>query len=235
MNAMFENELMKHGIMLTPVMKEQLHLYFQMLVEKNKVMNLTGITDEEGVYWKHFYDSTTVLFNQDLKDKKLCDVGSGAGFPGVVLAILEPSLQVTIVDSLNKRIVFLQELVKLLNLENVVCISARAEELSHDENYREHFDVATARAVARLPMLLELCSGFIKKDGFFIAMKGIQASDELLESKQAMHTLALQHVETLELELPVFLEQRIIYKFLKTSKLSSQYPRIFGKIKNKPL
>ncbi|MGL4662402.1 MAG: 16S rRNA (guanine(527)-N(7))-methyltransferase RsmG [Culicoidibacterales bacterium] len=235
MITMFEEELAKQNILLSSRMKEQLNLYFQILVEKNKVMNLTGITDEEGVYWKHFYDSATVLFNDDLKHKTLCDVGSGAGFPGVVLAILEPTLQVTIVDSLNKRILFLKELVAELGLNNVVCISARAEELAKDAKYREQFDVVTARAVARLPMLLELCSGFVKHAGMFIAMKSMQADDELNESKDAIRLLGFKHEKTITLELPVFLEHRVIYAFSKVTVLSQKYPRVFGQIKNKPL
>lgn len=231
----FKDELMKHNVELTSIMEEQLQQYFVMLVEKNKVMNLTGITDEEGVYWKHFYDSATLMFSHELSGQHLCDVGSGAGFPGIVLAILEPSLQVTIVDSLNKRILFLQELVAALKLTNVKCISARAEELSKEEDYREQFDIVTARAVARLPMLLELCSGFVKPTGFFIAMKSQQADDELKESTRAIQTLHFTHESTVELEIPRFKEQRIIYKFLKTAKLPIKYPRVFGQIKNKPL
>lgn len=233
--AEFVQQLAAKGIEATPKMMEQLKLYFQLLVEKNKVMNLTGITDESGVYWKHFYDSATLLFDTDVQGKTLCDVGSGAGFPGIVLAILEPTLQVTIVDSLNKRIVFLQELVQALQLTNVVCISARAEEISKDENYRECFDIVTARAVARLPMLLELCSGFVKKGGLFIAMKSMQADDELAESAKAIQTLAFNHKKTLELELPVFFDRRVIYQFEKVASLNMKYPRLFGQIKNKPL
>lgn len=231
----FKAELQKNNIELTSVMEEQLDLYFVMLVEKNKVMNLTGITDKEGVYWKHFFDSATLMFTHELAHKHLCDVGSGAGFPGIVLAILEPSLEVTIVDSLNKRIIFLQELVDALKLKNVTCISARAEELSKETNYREHFDIVTARAVARLPMLLEICSGFVKPGGFFIAMKSQQADDELKESVRAIQTLHFTHTDTTALEIPHFKEQRIIYKFLKTGKLPVKYPRVFGQIKNKPL
>lgn len=235
MSMIFAEELEKQGVVLTPLMEAQLETYFHFLAEKNKVMNLTGITDEQGVYWKHFYDSATLLFQHDLKHKTLCDVGSGAGFPGVVLAILEPTLEVTIVDSLNKRILFLNELVQKLELTNVTCISARAEELSRETMYREQFDIATARAVARLPMLLELCSGFVKPGGFFIAMKSMQADDELIESKKAIQALACIHEKTAELELPVFLERRVIYTFKKTAHLGMKYPRVFGQIKNKPL
>lgn len=235
MNQAFEQKLADQGIQLTQVMRKQLDSYFHILVEKNKVMNLTGITDEAGVYWKHFYDSATMLFHFDLKNKSLCDVGSGAGFPGVVLAILEPTIQVTIVDSLNKRIVFLQELIETLELKNVKCISARAEELAKEKVYREQFDVATARAVARLPMLLELCSGFVKPNGVFIAMKSVQADDELHESQKAIQALAFEHSKTVTLELPVFDESRVIYEFEKVGKLNPKYPRLFGQIKNKPL
>lgn len=235
MHKRFREQLAKQGIVLTSLMEEQLALYFHFLVEKNKVMNLTGITDEEGVYWKHFYDSATLLFNTDAKHKSLCDVGSGAGFPGIVIAILEPTVQVTIVDSLNKRILFLQELVEQLKISNVVCIHARAEELANTEMHREQYDIVTARAVARLPMLLELCAGFVKESGVFISMKSLQADDELIESKSAIQTLGFTHEETTKLELPVFGEHRVIYQFRKIRKLAVKYPRIFGQIKNKPL
>lgn len=235
MVALFEEQLAKQGIELTQTMKDQLQCYFKFLVEKNKVMNLTGITDEEGVYWKHFYDSATLLFNTQIQNKTLCDVGSGAGFPGVVIAIIEPTVQVTIVDSLNKRILFLQELVGTLNLTNVVCIHARAEELAHLQAHREQYDIVTARAVARLPMLLELCSGFVKQDGLFIAMKSVQADDELIESKSAIQTLGFTQDKTETLMLPIFNEHRVIYQFRKQRRLTSKYPRIFGQIKNKPL
>lgn len=235
MEQLFEQTLAKEGVELTPKMKEQLQLYFELLVEKNKVMNLTGITDKKGVYWKHFYDSATLLFHQDLAGKTLCDVGSGAGFPGIVLAILEPTLKVTIVDSLNKRILFLKELTQALGLKNVTCLSARAEELANDRTYREQFDVVTARAVARLPMLLELCSGFVKKDGYFVAMKSVQADEELSESTNALKALSLKHEETIRLTIPEYEEMRVIHTFLKITTLHTKYPRAFGQIKNKTL
>lgn len=235
MVVQFREQLAQHNVLLTEMMEEQLHAYFQFLVEKNKVMNLTGITDETGVYWKHFYDSATLLFNTDIKHKTLCDVGSGAGFPGVVLAILEPTVNVTIVDSLNKRILFLQQLIETLGLSNVTCIHARAEELANVSEYREQYDIVTARAVARLPMLLELCSGFVKQEGLFVAMKGVQADDELSESKDAIQTLGFTHANTITLELPIFNEYRVLYQFNKARKLGTKYPRTFGQIKNKPL
>ena len=167
----FIEELKKISVELTPEMLNQLELYYEMLIEYNKVMNLTGITEKEEVYLKHFYDSLTLNKIIDLKNvNTLCDLGSGAGFPGIVLKIVFPNIKITLVDSLNKRINFLNEVISKLGLKNIQTVSSRIEEYSllHEEEY----EVVTARAVAPLNILLELGSKLIKIDGYFIAMKG---------------------------------------------------------------
>ena len=163
----FYHILSSNGLELSAVQKEQLHTYFELLVEKNKVMNLTGITEENEVYEKHFYDSLLFSFDIDFSGKTLIDVGTGAGFPGLVLAICYPNLKVTLLEPLNKRCVFLSEVVTALGLQNVEIVNQRSEDYS--KNNREKFDYATARAVARLNMLLELVMPLVKVNGTFIA------------------------------------------------------------------
>ena len=165
----FIQEINKLGIQLTDEQLHQLDKYYQLLIEWNKVMNLTGITEEKEVYLKHFYDSLTIAKVIDLtKEKSLCDVGSGAGFPGMVLKIVFPNLKVTLVDSLNKRIKFLTEVAKELNLKDIALVHARAEDFA--KNNREKFDVVTARAVAPINVLLEYCLPLTKVGKYFIAL-----------------------------------------------------------------
>mgnify|MGYP004686378451 FL=1 len=167
----FIQEINKLGIQLTDEQLHQLDKYYQLLIEWNKVMNLTGITEEKEVYLKHFYDSLTIAKVIDLtKEKSLCDVGSGAGFPGMVLKIVFPNLKVTLVDSLNKRIKFLTEVANELNLKDIALVHARAEDFA--KNNREKFDVVTARAVAPINVLLEYCLPLTKVGKYFIALKG---------------------------------------------------------------
>ena len=168
---MFLEELKKLNLEPTELQLNQLHKYFELLVEYNKVMNLTGITEEEDVYLKHFYDSITLVRTVDLSSvNSLCDIGTGAGFPGMVLKIMYPELNVTLVDSLNKRIEFLKIVIKELGLNKIEAIHARAEEYANDN--REKYDIVTARAVASLNVLLEYSIPLVKVDGYFIAMKG---------------------------------------------------------------
>ena len=166
----FYQVLNENGLNLTDLQRDQLHTYFMMLVEKNKVMNLTGITEENEVYEKHFYDSLLFSFKLDFNKKTLIDVGTGAGFPGLVLAICYPNLKVTSLEPLAKRCNFLSEVVDELKLENVEIINKRAEDLA--KTHKEFYDYATARAVARLNILLELSIPLVKVNGSFIALKG---------------------------------------------------------------
>ena len=171
----FIKQLETKGITLTPQQVNQFKQYFKILVEWNEKMNLTAITDEEGVYLKHFYDSLTIAFDFDFTDQNIVDVGAGAGFPSVPLKIVYPELKITIVDSLTKRITFLNHLFKELNLSNCQAISARAEDYAKD--HRKKCDIVMARAVARLNILDELCLPLVKVGGYFLALKGLKATE----------------------------------------------------------
>lgn len=230
----FREEALKLGIEVNPKIEEQFKEYFSFLIEKNQVMNLTAITEEEEVYRKHFLDSLELL--QVLKDMPkytLCDVGSGAGFPSIPLAIVQDQVEVTIIDALNKRIGFLKELVQKLNLNNVEAIHSRAEDYAKIK--REAFNVVTARAVARLNILLELCLPLTKVGGLFLAMKGSSGDEELRESKKAIELLGGSISKTISFTLPDEQEQRQIIVIKKIKPTPAKYPRSFSKIKERAL
>ena len=230
----FREEVFKLDVKLTSTMEEQFKEYFAFLVEKNQVMNLTAITEEEEVYRKHFLDSLELL--QVLKDMPkytLCDVGSGAGFPSIPLAIVQDQVEVTIIDALNKRIGFLKELVQKLNVNNVEAIHSRAEDYAKIK--RESFDVVTARAVARLNVLSELCLPLTKVGGLFLAMKGSSGEEELRESKKAIELLGGSILKTISFTLPDEQEQRQIIVIKKIKPTPAKYPRSFSKIKERAL
>lgn len=230
----FSTALAEHGIILNEKQLEQYNRYWELLVEWNEKMNLTGITEKEDVYLKHFYDSLTLAFNFDMTDiSTMCDVGSGAGFPGIPLKIAFPHLKLTIVDSLNKRIVFLNTVVSELGLTDVNPVHARAEE--YIENNREKFDLSTARAVARLNMLAELCLPFVKLDGTFIAMKGASGTEELSEAAAGLKILGGKIREEIVMQLPEEESQRSIIIVDKVKATPKKYPRAFGQIKKRPL
>ena len=216
---------------------EQYHRYLLLLQEWNNKINLTAITEEDEVYLKHFYDSLTLArfidFNQP--NLKLCDVGSGAGFPSIPLKILFPEIEITIVDSLKKRIRFLEILVEELALENVHLVHARAEDFGQKDEFRSAFDVVTARAVARLSVLAEFCLPITKEKGIFAAMKGSQGADELEDSKKALKILGgrLQAIETFEL--PEDAGERSILLINKVKNTPKKYPRQAGIPNKKPL
>lgn len=170
----FEKELSKLGIVLTEKQKSQLEEFYKILIEENKKINLTRITEKEDVYLKHFYDSLTIVKVVDFsKINTLCDVGSGAGFPGIVLKIVFPNLKVVLIDSLQKRVNYLNRTIKSLGLENIKAIHTRSED------YKETFDLVVARAVARLDKLINWCSHLIGKNQLFVAMKA-NVDDELV-------------------------------------------------------
>lgn len=229
----FIEVLKEKGIILTDTQLQQFELYYQTLVEWNEKMNLTAITQKEDVYLKHFYDSLTISFDYDFKDQSLCDIGAGAGFPSIPLKIVYPDLKVTIVDSLTKRITFLKHLSQVLNLSDVEAISARAEEyaLSH----RESFDIVSARAVARLNILDELCLPLVKVGGYFITLKGLKAKEELAEARQGIVKLGGKVIKEVDFTLTDESDHRSNIYICKEKKTPIQYPRPFGKIKKKPL
>jgi len=229
----FIEELKKINIEPTQKQLEQLNRYYELIVEYNKVMNLTGITEKDQVYLKHFYDSLTIAKVIDLnKEENLCDIGTGAGFPGIVLKIIFPNLKITLIDSLNKRIEFLKIVIKELNLENIEAIHTRAEEYAK-ENI-EKFDVVTSRAVAPLNILLELSIPLLKINKYFISYKG-NISREIIESENALKQLDSKIDKIEEFELPKENSTRTIIKIIKINKTNKKYPRKFNEIKKKPL
>lgn len=228
----FIKQLETKGITLTPQQVNQFKQYFKILVEWNEKMNLTAITDEEGVYLKHFYDSLTIAFDFDFTDQNIVDVGAGAGFPSVPLKIVYPELKITIVDSLTKRITFLNHLFKELNLSNCQAISARAEDYAKD--HRQKCDIVMARAVARLNILDELCLPLVKVGGYFLALKGLKATEELEEAGKGIVLLGGQVEKSIDFTLTNDNHRsNIIIK--KVRDTSAKYPRMFGKIKKQPL
>lgn len=218
-------ELSKLNINITELQLQQLERYYELLIEYNKVMNLTGITLKEDVYLKHFYDSLTITKVIDLNNySTLCDVGTGAGFPGLVIKIIYPHLKVTLLDSLNKRLNFLNIVIKELNLKDITTIHTRVEE------YNKKFDITVARAVAPLNILLEYCIPITKVNGYFIAMKGKNE-----EAPNALLKLNSEIIETNSFLLPVENSNRTIIKIKKIKGTDKKYPRKYSEIKKNPL
>ena len=226
----FIEELKKIEIYPTDVQLQQLEKYYELLIEYNKKMNLTAITDKEDVYLKHFYDCLTISKIIDLnKENTLCDLGSGAGFPGLVLKIIYPHLSIILVDSLEKRIKFLKEVIKELNLHFIEAVHDRIEEYSVKNI--EEYDVVTARAVTNLSALLEMGSPLIKINKYFIAMKGNFNE----EYKNALKELKLKEESSIEFDLPKEGGHRTLIKIVKKEKTPSKYPRKYSEIKKKQL
>ena len=219
-------------INLNDEMMECFEKYYNNLILVNSYMNLTAITDYDEVYIKHFYDSLTILKAINKNNINLCDVGSGAGFPSIPLAIVRKDINVTIIDALNKRINFLNDLSKKLELDNVKAYHKRAEDYKEG---LEAFDVVTARAVARLNILAELCMPLVKVGGIFIAMKGKELVDELEEASSAINILGGKIRTVINLDLPNDSGKRAILVIEKIKNSPSKYPRSFAKIKEKPL
>lgn len=229
----FLEALKVQGIELSQRQLEQFEIYNEMLRTWNERMNLTNIVEKSEVYLKHFYDSLTLAFYHDLSSQSICDIGAGAGFPSIPLKIVYPNLKVTIVDSLNKRITFLNALIEALDLKNVQAINARAEE--YCEDHRESFDIVTARAVARFEILDELCLPLVKVGGYFIALKGASGQEEYLQAKNGIAKLGGQLKSSIDFRLPDHEDQRINFYIEKVKSTPRQYPRAFAKIKKSPL
>lgn len=208
-------------------------IYYDFLVSENEKYNLTSITDIDEVYVKHFYDSVYGLNYFDFNGKSLCDVGSGAGFPGIPLKLVNNKIKLTIIEPTQKRVNFLIELCKKLGLDDVEIICDRAEHAVL--NKRESFDFVCARAVSNLRVLLELTTPLLKVGGSFIAYKGSNYEEELVESKNALKALNLLVSNTYEYELPNELGKRCLIEVKKTKKTDLIYPREYAKIKKKPL
>lgn len=228
-------QLSTQGIELSEQQQRQFQTYYQMLVEWNEKMNLTSITEEHEVYLKHFYDSIAPSFYTDLtKELTICDIGAGAGFPSIPLKIIFPNLKVTIVDSLNKRINFLNQLAEALDLENVNFVHDRAETFGKGV-YRESYDIVTARAVARLSVLSELCLPLVKKGGQFIALKSSKGEEELEEARFGLGILGGKVRETISYELPEEAGERQMILIDKRSQTPKKYPRKPGTPNKSPL
>ncbi len=223
------------GLEFTEKQLEQFTKYYELLVETNKVMNLTAITEPEEVAVKHFIDSLLAYEEADFAGKTLADVGTGAGFPGVPLKIYCPSLKVTLIDSLGKRLKFLQQVIDELGLENITCEHLRAEDAGRDKRFREKFDLVTARAVARLSVLSEYCLPLVKKGGKFVALKGSKYAEEIAEGEAALKILGGKLLSSEPVKLPGLDDGRAIIKIAKTKPTPSQYPRKAGTPEKQPL
>lgn len=222
------------GIELSEKQKNQYQRYYELVVEWNQKINLTAITEEEEFYSKHFYDSISLAFFKDYSNvDNICDVGSGAGFPSIPLKILYPNLEVTIVDSLNKRIKFLNLLKDELELTNCNFIHARAEEIGQNRGYREKFEIVTARAVARLNVLSELCLPLVRKNGYFLSFKAQKAEEETKEALNAIKLLGGKLEKDLEFSIEG--EERHILEIRKAKETPNKYPRKVGTPNKKPL
>ena len=224
----FIKEVEKLNISVTKENLLSLARYKDLLVEYNKKFNLTAIKSDEEIYLKHFYDSLTLIKAYSLNGNlKLLDIGTGAGFPGIVLKIFYPDLELTLLDSNHKKIAFLEVVIKELNLKNVTCINSRAENLP--KTYREYFDIVTSRAVAHLRILLELSIPYLKVGGKLIAMKGL-SEEEIKESTKILEKLDSRIVDTIKFNLPIEGSNRSLVIIQKNKKTNEIYPRSYDKI-----
>lgn len=230
----FLEELKSIQVELSEKQLEQFRIYYEMLVEKNKVMNLTGITEWDEVLEKHFLDSISLIRAIDLnKELTVMDMGTGAGFPGIPLKIAFPKLKVTLADSLNKRVLFLQEVIDELGLEEIEAIHGRAEDLAQDKSYREQYDLSVSRAVANLSTLSEYCLPFVKIGGQFISYKSGECEEEVVASKSAVFLLGGKISDTIKFELGESGRSFIIIDKVKGT--PKTYPRKAGTPSKKPL
>lgn len=223
------------GIRLSQTQMLQFGRYFDLLTETNKVMNLTALTSPQDVAVKHYIDSLLCYDKALMQGKKVIDVGTGAGFPGIPLKIYDPSLQLILLDSLEKRLKFLQETVRQLKLADVRYEHRRAEDAGRDKNLRGKADIAVSRAVARLSVLTEYCLPLVKKNGFFIALKGSKYKEELIEGEKALHILGGRVTSVKEVELPGLNDGRAIIVIQKIKDTPAVYPRKAGLPGKNPL
>lgn len=232
----FYQVLIEHGITLTDKQKKQFETYFRLLVEWNEKINLTAITDKEEVYLKHFYDSIAPILQGYIDNSPLSilDIGAGAGFPSIPMKILYPEIDITIIDSLNKRINFLNILANELELSGVHFFHGRAEDFGQDKVFRAKFDIVTARAVARMQVLAELTIPFLKVNGRLIALKATAAEEELISAEKALKTLFSQVTVNKNYKLPNG-DDRNITIVSKKKETPNKYPRKAGTPNKKPL
>lgn len=229
----FSTNLKQANITLTNTQINQFIKYYELLTETNKVMNLTALTEPNDVAVKHFIDSL-LAYDPAMHNAAVTDVGTGAGFPGVPLKIFDPTIKLTLLDSLAKRLKFLDTLVVELGLQNVTTVHARAEDAGKDKNLREQFDFVTARAVARLNVLVEFCLPLVKVGGKFVAMKG-DAQDEIAEAENAIKLLGGKIAEIKNIKLPNLDDKRTLVIIEKIKTTPTKYPRKAGTATKEPL
>ena len=233
-NTLLFDETKKNGMELSDKQIAQFNLYYELLTAKNKVMNLTAITEYNDVVKKHFIDSMMISRVLDMKKiNSLCDVGTGAGFPGIPLKIVYPHLHLTLVDSVGKRVNFLSEVVEKLGLEDVEAIHSRTEDLAHNSKYREKYDLVTARAVASMNVLSEYCIPYAKIGGYFAAYKSGNIEEEIENAKNAVKTLGGKIEKTDVFE--IYEMGRSIVLIKKASSTPKMYPRKAGTPSKNPL
>lgn len=232
----FKNGLQQLHIALSEKQMEQFLQYYELLVEKNKVMNLTAITEFDEVVEKHFLDSVSLTQQLDLHQPlKVLDLGTGAGFPGIPLKIVFPELEITLMDSLNKRVLFLQDVISSLQLENIEAVHGRAEEAAKNKKYRESFDLCVSRAVANISTLSEYCLPFVKIGGSFISYKSSTIEDELEDGKKGIAILGGKVKDVYKFTLPDSELQRSFVIIEKEKKTPKAYPRKAGTPSKEPL
>lgn len=235
-NKKFILLLSELGIELSESQLEQFGTYYEVLIQRNTVMNLTAITEYREVVVKHFVDSLSLIKVIDVREPmKIIDIGTGAGFPGIPLKIAFPNLEIVLLDSLNKRVGFLNEVIELLHLDGIRTIHGRAEDYGRDKNYREQFDLCVSRAVAKLASLSEYCLPYVKVGGHFIPYKAGNIEEELKEAKKAIHVLGGSFLKTESFTLPDTDIERTLLVIKKDNKTSGTYPRNAGKPTKEPI
>lgn len=238
---MEQDELLREGlaafgICLSERQCEQFRIYKDTLLEYNQVMNLTAIEDEREIYTKHFLDSISCLLTGKIKENaKVIDVGTGAGFPSLPIRILREDIGLTLSDSLNKRIRFLQEVCRRMGLEQIEFLHSRAEDAGRNVNYRQRYDIAVARAVATLPVLLEYCTPFLRTDGYFICQKGPAAEEEIQSAKRALSLLGCTVEDVLNVTIPFTDLHHKIILIRKNGLTPKAYPRKAGTPSKQPI
>ena len=231
-----ENGLKEFGLLLSDRQKEAFQKYYDLLIEWNGFMNLTAITEFDEVCLKHFLDSISLCKAIDCnKAIKLIDIGTGAGFPSIPLKIMFPKLKITMLDSLGKRVRFLNEVIKVLDLNDICALHSRAEDLALKNDYRECFDVCVSRAVANLSTLSEYCLPYVKKNGFFVSYKSEKISDEIKTAKRAIEILGGEIYDQIEFNLPESDIYRNLFVIKKIKATSKKYPRKAGVPSKEPL
>ena len=228
----FIMELKKIGIELTTLQLEQFNTYYELLIEENKKYNLTSITEESDVYLKHFYDSLMIIKGIKLENQYICDIGTGAGFPGMVLKIVFPNIKIDLLDATAKKCNFLKMVIEKLQLKSIDVINTRAEEYS--KKNREKYDIVTSRAVAPLKHLLEYSVPMLKINGTFIALKS-NIEEEIKNIDNYYQKLFLFNEKIIEFELPIEQSKRTIYTVVKKNTTPSIYPRQYNQIKKKEI